>query len=171
MRVEGIRQVCGALVCSVNLVPLWNEIDMMAQCQRGAYFGQSASFLGPTPPVTIPLLLFNTSIGFVTFRRIGPLVVHGCAIPNGSAAATEPHGKLRVSQPATVWLTAPKSLCQSLCQRPPRRPVLPAFPTSKAFAVNNLHFPSFHGMEEVIGSIPIRSTNHFNNLASVIREH
>ncbi len=22
----------------------------------------------------------------------------------------------------------------------------------------------FHGMEEVIGSIPIRSTNHFNNL-------
>jgi hypothetical protein len=23
----------------------------------------------------------------------------------------------------------------------------------------------FHGMEEVIGSIPIRSTNHFNNLA------
>ena len=23
----------------------------------------------------------------------------------------------------------------------------------------------FHGMEEVIGSIPIRSTNHFNNIA------
>jgi len=26
----------------------------------------------------------------------------------------------------------------------------------------------FHGMEEVIGSIPIRSTNHFNNLADVL---
>src|SRR5271168_3839859 len=72
---------------------------------------------------------------------------------------TEPRAKLRVSQPATVWLTAPKSLCQSLCQRPPRRPVLPVFPTYKAFAVNNLHFSSSHGMEEVVGSIPTRSTN------------
>jgi len=69
-----------------------------------------------------------------------------------------------VNWPATTQFTAPKSLCQSLCQRPPRRPVLPVFPTYKAFAVNNLRFSSFHGMEEVIGSIPIRSTNYLNNL-------
>jgi hypothetical protein len=41
---------------------------------------------------------------------------------------------------------------------------LPTQPTNKSFSVNNLRFPSFHGMEEVIGSIPIRSTNYFNNL-------
>lgn len=29
MRVEGIRQICGALGGGVNLVPLWNEIDVM----------------------------------------------------------------------------------------------------------------------------------------------
>jgi len=35
---------------------------------------------------------------------------------------------------------------------------LPVLPTSNHFAVNNLRFLQFHGMEEVIGSIPIRST-------------
>jgi hypothetical protein len=28
-------------------------------------------------------------------------------------------------------------------------------------------FASFHGMEEVTGSIPVRPTNHFNSLDSV----
>ena len=38
-------------------------------------------------------------------------------------------------------------------------PVLPTVPTHKSCAVYNLAFEAFHGMEEVIGSIPIRSTN------------
>jgi hypothetical protein len=37
-------------------------------------------------------------------------------------------------------------------------------PVYNCFAVNNLDFCYFHSMEEVIGSIPIRSTNQFNNL-------
>jgi hypothetical protein len=37
-------------------------------------------------------------------------------------------------------------------------PVLPTVPTHKSCAVYNLAFEAFHGMEEVIGSIPIRST-------------
>jgi len=35
---------------------------------------------------------------------------------------------------------------------------LPTHPTIKAFAVSKLRFLSFHGMEEVVGSIPTRST-------------
>ena len=38
-------------------------------------------------------------------------------------------------------------------------PVLPTVPAHKCCAVYNLAFEAFHGMEEVIGSIPIRSTN------------
>ncbi len=38
-------------------------------------------------------------------------------------------------------------------------------PIYKYLAVNILNPDSFHGMEEVIGSIPIRSTNYTNNLA------
>src|ERR1700677_4217696 len=37
-------------------------------------------------------------------------------------------------------------------------PVLPTVPAHKSCAVYNLAFEAFHGMEEVIGSIPIRST-------------
>jgi hypothetical protein len=44
-------------------------------------------------------------------------------------------------------------------QTSPIVPVLPIVPTRKYRAVYNLPFDSFHGMEEVIGSIPIRSTN------------
>jgi hypothetical protein len=36
---------------------------------------------------------------------------------------------------------------------------LPTQPTPKCCAVYNLRFHSFHGMEEVTGSIPVRSTN------------
>ncbi len=37
-------------------------------------------------------------------------------------------------------------------------------PVPKYCAVYILRFELFHGMEEVIGSIPIRSTKYFNNL-------
>jgi hypothetical protein len=43
-------------------------------------------------------------------------------------------------------------------QIPPIVPVLPTQPTRKCCAVYNLWFESFHGMEEVVGSIPTRST-------------
>lgn len=46
----------------------------------------------------------------------------------------------------------------SLSQIPPIGPVLPTLPIHKSFAVYILAWDSFHGMEEVIGSIPIRST-------------
>jgi len=48
-------------------------------------------------------------------------------------------------------------------QIPPIVPFLPTVPTRKCRAVYNLRFERFHGMEEVTGSIPVRSTNHFNN--------
>jgi len=35
---------------------------------------------------------------------------------------------------------------------------LPTRPAIKAFAVSKLRLSSFHGMEEVVGSIPTRST-------------
>jgi len=41
----------------------------------------------------------------------------------------------------------------------PIGPFLPVVPVHKYCAVYILRFDSFHGMEEVIGSIPIRSTN------------
>ena len=45
-----------------------------------------------------------------------------------------------------------------LSQIPPRGPFLPVAPVYNFHTVNNLHFLEHHGMEEVIGSIPIRST-------------
>ena len=42
-------------------------------------------------------------------------------------------------------------------------PVLPTVPAHKSCAVYNLAFEAFHGMEEVVGSIPTRSTNQSNN--------
>ena len=44
-------------------------------------------------------------------------------------------------------------------------PVLPTVPTHKSCAVYNLAFEAFHGMEEVIGSIPIRSTKYPNKMS------
>jgi hypothetical protein len=59
--------------------------------------------------------------------------------------------------------TNPLATCVNLpafCpQIPPFAPVLPTVPVRKYCAVYNLRFDLFHGMEEVIGSIPIRSTN------------
>ena len=48
-------------------------------------------------------------------------------------------------------------------------PVLPTVPTHKSCAVYNLAFEAFHGMEEVIGSIPIRSTNKATDLAEIAK--
>jgi hypothetical protein len=62
-----------------------------------------------------------------------------------------PHGSAH-------WPAA-KKFVASLSQIAPIVPVLPTLPTRKCCAVYNLRFASFHGMEEVIGSIPIRSTN------------
>lgn len=45
-----------------------------------------------------------------------------------------------------------------LSQIAPIGPFLPVMPVRKYCAVYILRFDSFHGMEEVIGSIPIRST-------------
>ncbi len=70
--------------------------------------------------------------------------------------AAPPTGSARCS----AW----QKFVASLSQIPPIVPVLPTLPTRKCCAVYNLRFDSFHGMEEVIGSIPIRSTNYFNNL-------
>ena len=47
----------------------------------------------------------------------------------------------------------------------PIGPFLPVVPVHKYCAVYISRLESFHGMEEVIGSIPIRSTNCFNHLA------
>ncbi len=43
-------------------------------------------------------------------------------------------------------------------------PFLPVVPARKYCSVYNLHFPAHHGMEEVVGSIPTRSTNQINSL-------
>jgi len=40
----------------------------------------------------------------------------------------------------------------------PIMPVMPVLPAHKYLSVNNLACDPYHGMEEVIGSIPIRST-------------
>ena len=50
-------------------------------------------------------------------------------------------------------------------------PFLPVMPVRKCCYVYNLRFALHHGMEEVIGSIPIGSTNNFNNLANEQEKH
>ena len=62
-----------------------------------------------------------------------------------------PHGAAGCS----AW----QKFVASLSQIPPIGPVLPTLPIHKPFTVYILRRDSFHGMEEVIGSIPIRSTN------------
>jgi hypothetical protein len=54
---------------------------------------------------------------------------------------------------------ARKKFVAFLSQIPPKGPFLPVVPVYNYCTVNNLRFRSQHGMEEVIGSIPIRSTN------------
>ena len=43
-------------------------------------------------------------------------------------------------------------------------PFLPVMPVCKCCAVYNLRFRAHHGMEEVIGSIPIMYTNQINDI-------
>ena len=63
------------------------------------------------------------------------------------------------------------NLAASWQQILPSMPVLPVLPTHNRCIVNKLAFDPHHGMEEVIGSIPIRSTNYFNHLeASPFRD-
>jgi hypothetical protein len=50
------------------------------------------------------------------------------------------------------------NLVSNWCQRPPFGPVLPVLPSHNHFIVNDLPFLGFHGMEEVIGSIPYPET-------------
>jgi hypothetical protein len=65
-------------------------------------------------------------------------------------------GLIPYDQPtAARWLDI---LAANWQQIAPIVPVLPAIPTHKCCAVYDLEFDVLHGMEEVIGSIPIRST-------------
>ena len=82
----------------------------------------------------------------------------------GGERDAESNGNRANAHKVSRWPAARKFVA-FLSQISPTGPVLPAQPTNKPFAVNNLIFVSFHGMEEVIGSIPIRSTNKPNNLA------
>ena len=47
----------------------------------------------------------------------------------------------------------------------PIGPLLPVLPSCKCCAVYYLWFDSFHGMEEVVGSIPTRSTKSLQELS------
>jgi hypothetical protein len=58
----------------------------------------------------------------------------------------------------------PRNLGAFCGQIAPMVAVLPVVPVRKYCAVYHLGERPYHGMEEVIGSIPIRSTNQFNNL-------
>ena len=58
----------------------------------------------------------------------------------------------------------PRNLGAFCGQIAPMVSVLPVVPVRKYCAVYYLALDSYHGMEEVIGSIPIRSTNYVNNL-------
>ena len=60
-----------------------------------------------------------------------------------------------------------KKFVASLSQIPPIMPILTTQPTHKSRAVYYLAEDSFHGMEEVIGSIPIRSTSYFTDLETL----
>jgi hypothetical protein len=66
---------------------------------------------------------------------------------SGTIPHRSPHWPLVINLPA---------FCPQI---PPIVPFLPIQPTGKGCAVNSLRFERFHGMEEVVGSIPTRSTN------------
>ena len=74
-----------------------------------------------------------------------------------------PHGSAH-------WPAA-KEFVASLSQIAPIVPVFPTLPTRKCCAVYDLRFELFHGMEEVVGSIPTRSTNKLNNLDRADGQH
>ena len=62
----------------------------------------------------------------------------------------------------------PDEILPAFCpQIAPIWPFLPVMPIRKCCAVYNLGLEALHGMEEVVGSIPTRSTNLINNLETV----
>jgi hypothetical protein len=63
-------------------------------------------------------------------------------------------GRSHTIGPLARWI----NLAANWQQIAPIVPFLPTMPTRKHHAVYNLRFRAHHGMEEVIGSIPIRST-------------
>ena len=87
------------------------------------------------------LAMFDATNRGVSPGRTGAIRENGL-IPHRSA-----HWPLVVMLPA---------FCPQIA---PTGPVLPIVPTHKCFTVYYLRFEILHGMEEVIGSIPIRSTN------------
>lgn len=62
MRVEGRRQVCEASVPERQLLPLWNEIDVMAERAKSAFFDRYNPTLNliPTPNKNWSYLLLIT---------------------------------------------------------------------------------------------------------------
>jgi len=67
----------------------------------------------------------------------------------------EEMGPVPHSQPFDPSL---KKFVAFLSQIPPRGPFLPVVPVYNHCTVNMLRFWALHGMEEVVGSIPTRST-------------
>jgi hypothetical protein len=72
--------------------------------------------------------------------------------------------RVHIARYSSSWshTASPKALekfVAFLSQIPPRGPFLPVVPVRKYCSVYILRFRLLHGMEEVIGSIPIRSTN------------
>ncbi len=68
--------------------------------------------------------------------------------------------------PARTHSLTHRIWCQLGVKRRQLLLILPVLPIFLAFTVNNLAFIAFHGMEEVVGSIPTRSTI-FTRLESV----
>jgi hypothetical protein len=79
-------------------------------------------------------------------------LLHNCRQRSGEVLRLTRHD----SAPGPIGY---KNLVSNWCQTAPYLPVLPTQPAYNHLSVNNLRFIRFHGMEEVIGSIPIRSTN------------
>jgi hypothetical protein len=75
-------------------------------------------------------------------------------------------GLIRHYQPLRPDLVS-KFWCQVWCQIDRFFWFFGPRPSFKPFAVNNLHVLHFHGMEEVVGSIPTRSTKSLNGLAPI----
>src|SRR6266851_6267208 len=69
------------------------------------------------------------------------------------SGGTSVRGKSGCSPTGSARCSAWQKFVASLSQIPPIGPVLPTLPIHKPFTVYNLAGDSFHGMEEVIGSI------------------
>ncbi len=74
----------------------------------------------------------------------------------GPIPHNQPDGPLRVNL-AAFWQ-----------QITPIGPFLPVMPVTKYCAVYNLRFNPLHGMEEVVGSIPTRSTNKILKISNLV---